>query len=204
MIWNIGRLSRPIFFLRGTALAVIGCLIEHRSVRPCNNAALAELAKTHLELPTGATTNFESNPMSVRCSVRVSSKNPLGLNLTVPHKVLALQHVDLEPQQEFVRSMGATNTIKRTENGWYGYNTDGPGLREALRFESGSQNLLQGAHIVILALASCARGRGDVPGRVCFTTNRQPISNVPGRTYKSSPHKDASGTRARRSSRRRF
>ena len=58
-----------------------------------------------------------------------------GLNLTVPHKVIAFDHVaEVEPA---ARPIGAVNTLLRLEHGWRGYNTDGLRPRHGVARGSG-------------------------------------------------------------------
>ncbi len=53
-----------------------------------------------------------------------------GLNLTVPHKVLAFERVArIDPA---ALRVGAVNTLFWTERGWRGHNTDGYGLAAAM------------------------------------------------------------------------
>jgi shikimate dehydrogenase len=58
----------------------------------------------------------------------------LGINVTVPHKLEALEACDeVDPS---ARAMGAVNTVIFEPNGRHsGFNTDGPGLARAIREE---------------------------------------------------------------------
>lgn len=54
-----------------------------------------------------------------------------GFNVTLPHKELLYSRLtNLDP---LARKVGAVNTIVRTENGWFGANTDVPGFRLSLQ-----------------------------------------------------------------------
>ncbi len=142
----------------GTALAVIGYPIEHSLSPAMQNAALAELAKTDPQFAGWRYYKFKIAPEELPAALAEFHRQKfLGLNLTVPHKVLALQYLELEPQKNFVRTMGAANTIKRNENGWSAYNTDGMGLLNAVRLESGTQNFPEGADVIILGTGGAAR-----------------------------------------------
>ena len=142
----------------GTALAVLGCPIEHSLSPAMHNAALAELAaKCDSRFENWRYYKFRIEPEELPAALtKFRQQKFLGLNLTVPHKVLALQHINLQVQQDFVREMGAANTLKNINDEWYGYNTDGPGLVEALRFEFPSLNL-QDANIIILGAGGASR-----------------------------------------------
>jgi shikimate dehydrogenase len=150
--------DRANFPSGGTALAVIGYPIEHSLSPAMQNAALVELTKTDPQFAGWRYYKFKIAPEELPAALaEFHRKKFLGLNLTVPHKVLALQKINLEPQQAFVSAMGAANTIKRTEVGWYAYNTDGPGLVDALRRESDAQNFPEDANVVILGTGGAAR-----------------------------------------------
>ena len=57
---------------------------------------------------------------------RFHARGFLGLNLTVPHKVIAFDRVT--EVDAAARPIGAVNTLARLAQGWRGYNTDGHGL----------------------------------------------------------------------------
>jgi shikimate dehydrogenase len=77
-----------------------------------------------------------------------------GINLTVPHKVLAVGMVtSLEPSAD---DAGAVNTLLREGAGWRGFNTDGYGLATAIREDLGMG--LEGTPVVLLGAGGAARG----------------------------------------------
>lgn len=59
----------------------------------------------------------------------------LGANVTVPHKLSALNAADTV--DEHARKIGAVNTLVVEGNRLLGFNTDGPGLMRAIRAEFG-------------------------------------------------------------------
>src|SRR5690606_2205368 len=77
-----------------------------------------------------------------------------GLNLTVPHKILAVSEV--VAIDEGARPVGAVNTLRRTAEGWHGFNTDGYGLAAAVRATLGLD--LTGRHVILLGAGGAARG----------------------------------------------
>jgi shikimate dehydrogenase len=78
----------------------------------------------------------------------------LGINLTVPHKVLAVGRVsELDPA---ARDAGAVNTLLRAGGGWRGFNTDGYGLSTSIREDLGIE--LDGMPVVLLGAGGAARG----------------------------------------------
>jgi shikimate dehydrogenase len=78
----------------------------------------------------------------------------LGVNLTVPHKVVAMEIVGERDQA--AEEAGAVNTLLRTAAGWRGFNTDGYGLAAGVREDLGLG--LAGASVVLLGAGGAARG----------------------------------------------
>ncbi len=74
-----------------------------------------------------------------------------GFNITVPHKKEVME--SLCEVDETARQIGAVNTLKRTENGYKGFNTDILGLLKC--FES-RRIPLQGKNVVILGAGGAA------------------------------------------------
>ncbi len=139
----------------GTALAVIGRPVAHSLSPVIHNAALAELAKTQPRFTDWHYFKFDIAPAELPRALALFQQHGFhGLNLTVPHKSLAVEH--LASSDAFVRAAGAANTLTRTEAGWLGANTDGYGLATALREEFGTD--LAGAHLVLLGAGGAARG----------------------------------------------
>ena len=78
----------------------------------------------------------------------------LGLNLTVPHKVLAISLIEeIDPA---ARAAGAVNTLLRTATGWKGFNTDGYGLAIGVQENLGYE--LGGRSVILLGSGGAARG----------------------------------------------
>ena len=57
-------------------------------------------------------------------------KRFFGLNLTVPHKVIALDL--LSEITDSAKAIGAVNTLKWTDSGYEGFNTDGYGMSKGI------------------------------------------------------------------------
>ena len=139
----------------GTALAIIGRPVAHSFSPVIHNAALAELAKAQSKFADWHYFKFDIAPAELPRALALFQQHRFhGLNLTVPHKSLAVEH--LASSDAFVRAAGAANTLTRTEAGWHGANTDGYGLATALREEFGTD--LAGAPIVLLGAGGAARG----------------------------------------------
>jgi shikimate dehydrogenase len=116
---------------------------------------------------------FEVHPDDLRSAIQgAKAMNYIGLNLTVPHKLLALDLVDV--LDESAKAWGAVNTIAfegRDERGaWrplrefaeapgatrsHGFNTDADALTRALREDLGLE--LSGARVLLLGAGGAGR-----------------------------------------------
>ena len=82
--------------------------------------------------------------------------NMRGINLTMPHKINVLKHMD--ELSEAARIIGAVNTVVRREDGTlFGENTDGKGFVQSLK-EAGVT--IAGASICLLGAGGAARSIG--------------------------------------------
>ena len=128
--------------------AVLGSPIRHSASPAMHNAAFAALNLNWRYLA------FEVDPKNLRAAIAgARAMNFAGLNLTVPHKLLAVDMVD--ELDVSAKIWGAVNTIRfeKTEDGRVrvaGFNTDADAivasLREDLQVEPrGAKVLLLGA-----------------------------------------------------------
>ncbi len=86
------------------------------------------------------------------CVKQAYEQGILGLNITIPHKQAVMK--SLVCVDDAAATIGAVNTLVRTEGGYKGYNTDMPGLARALE----SENIaLAGSHVIILGAGGAAR-----------------------------------------------
>lgn len=120
-----------------------------------HNAALAAAAENDPRFADWRYFRFDVPPEDLpRALELLHARQFRGVNLTVPHKVIAFGRVaEVDPA---ARPAGAVNTLRWTPGGWHGYNTDGYGLSAAIR-ESLSLELA-GADIVLLGAGGAARG----------------------------------------------
>jgi shikimate dehydrogenase len=138
----------------GTALAVIGHPIGHSLSPQMHAAALAELGRAEARFAGWRYLRFvvtqerlaDALDLMRRCGFR-------GVNLTVPHKVLAFDLVSELDQA--ARDAGAVNTLLEGGAGWRGFNTDGYGLAAGIREDLGLG--LRGAPVVLLGAGGAAR-----------------------------------------------
>ena len=142
--------SRP-----GTSLAVFGHPIKHSISPPMHTAALAALARTDARFADWRYFRFDIPPDDLpRALDLLHEKRFRGVNLTVPHKIIAVDRVaEIDPA---ARLVGAVNTLRWAAGGWQGFNTDGYGLASAIQ-----ENLdrdLAGAHVILLGAGGAARG----------------------------------------------
>lgn len=139
----------------GSALAVLGQPIKHSISPAMHNAALAAATVADASFARWRYFRFEIAPTDLpEALARFHAKRFRGLNLTVPHKVLALPHVaSVAPA---AREIGAVNTLRWTPSGWEGHNTDGYGLSAGLAESLGLK--LAGAPVLLLGAGGAARG----------------------------------------------
>ena len=139
----------------GTSLAVLGQPIGHSLSPPMHNAALAALAREDRRFVDWRYFRFEVPPEDLpRALERLHARHFLGLNLTVPHKVIAVSCVTAADGA--ARPAGAVNTLRWSPEGWQGFNTDGYGLNRAIRESLGRG--IAGTPIVLLGAGGAARG----------------------------------------------
>ena len=140
--------------LGGVSLAVLGFPVNHSISPALHNAALAEMAKADPRFSDWSYRRLEVEADRLpEVLPKLRDAGFRGLNLTIPHKVRALDlatEVDSE-----ARAIGAVNTLLAGENGWSGFNTDGYGLEQALREELEVE--LAGAVVILLGAGGAAR-----------------------------------------------
>jgi shikimate dehydrogenase len=133
--------------------AVMGSPIVHSASPAMHNAAFAALGLNWRYLA------FEVNPKNLRAAIEgAKAMNLAGLNLTVPHKLLALEIVDA--LDDSAKKWGAVNTIKfETEKDGKifarGFNTDADAITQSLREDLGLE--LRGAKVLLLGTGGAGR-----------------------------------------------
>jgi shikimate dehydrogenase len=147
--------------------AVYGHPIRHSGSPAMQNAAIAALGLNWRYLA------FEVHPDDLRSAIEGAKKmNFIGLNLTVPHKLLAVDM--MEVLDESAKQWGAVNTIrfegKDASGNWlplrefpdapretrsHGFNTDADAITRALREDLGIK--LAGAKVLQLGAGGAGR-----------------------------------------------
>lgn len=107
-------------------LGVIGAPIAHSLSPIMHNAAIAQLGLDYAYLP------FLVQPEHLKTAIDGFAAIGLqGFNVTIPHKQAILPLLtEITP---IAQTIGAVNTVWRTENGWSGTNTDVEGFLHPLK-----------------------------------------------------------------------
>jgi shikimate dehydrogenase len=127
--------------------AVIGDPVKH-SLSPCiHNAAFQHLKLDYVYVA------FEVARGDIEAAVQgIKSLGIYGINVTMPHKVGIIKHLD--ELNESAKTVGAVNTILNKEGKLIGYNTDGEGALKALTAEHQNPT---GKKVVILGAGGASR-----------------------------------------------
>lgn len=138
----------------GTKLAVVGHPVRHSVSPAMHNAAIGKLRARDSSFNDWAYYRFDVPPDEFADAVPLFYEhNFLGLNLTIPHKVQAMELIKaVSPDAE---RMGAVNTLVWNEFGYDGFNTDGYGLKQALIEDL--QFNLKGGTVILLGSGGAAR-----------------------------------------------
>ncbi len=129
-------------------VGVFGHPIAHTASPAMQNAAFDRLGMNWRYLA------FDVDPDRLRGALGgIADLNFAGINLTVPHKILALDIVDEVDKQ--ARQLGAVNTIIVDGHELRGFNTDGYGFVRGLREDFGVE--LRGRRVLILGAGGAGR-----------------------------------------------
>ncbi len=147
---DLARWSEP-----GTHLAVLGHPVKHSLSPHMHNAALRAMAAHDARFGSWQYWKFDVPPERLAEALPLLHRRGFaGVNLTVPHKVLALDLIGtIDPA---ARDIGAVNTLRHTPGGYEGFNTDGYGMATGIAQELGLP--LGGADVVLLGAGGAARG----------------------------------------------
>lgn len=110
-------------------LAVIGHPIAHSASPKMHQAALDALGIDARYI------RLDIEPGQVGEALhRMRALGFIGCNVTVPHKLEAMEHCEVDPD---ARALGAVNTIRFEAEVTRGFNTDGPGFAQAIQEDFG-------------------------------------------------------------------
>jgi shikimate dehydrogenase len=133
--------------------AVFGSPIAHSASPAMHNAAFTALGLDWRYLA------FEVNPKNLRAAIEgAKAINFAGINLTVPHKLLAVEMVD--ELDKSAKKWGAVNTIKfetskSVKISAHGFNTDADAITQSLREDLKLE--LRGAKVLLLGAGGAGR-----------------------------------------------
>ena len=101
--------------------------------------------------------NFEVPPERLGTAMdAIDALGMRGINLTIPHKVAVIEHLDeLAPE---ARAIGAVNTVRVEGSKKIGENTDGKGFLRGVRNDAGMDPC--GKRVVLLGAGGAARAIG--------------------------------------------
>lgn len=140
---------------QGTSLAVLGQPIAHSLSPAMHNAALAELAARDARFGSWRYFKFEVDPADLPNALPLfSQRGFLGLNLTIPHKIIAVDLVHrIDPA---AADAEAVNTLRLMPDGTYeGFNTDGHGVVAGIAEDL--ERTIEGSPVVLLGAGGAAR-----------------------------------------------
>jgi shikimate dehydrogenase len=128
-------------------LGVFGDPVEHSLSPRMQNAALKH-HKIDMQYA-----RFRISPNELREALELIRKKFVGVNLTIPHKIAALEFLD--GAEENVKQIGAANVIKLENGKLRGFNTDGRGFARAVREEFSVD--LRDMRVLVLGAGGAAR-----------------------------------------------
>nr|MDO8117172.1 shikimate dehydrogenase [Candidatus Sigynarchaeota archaeon] len=128
-------------------LCVIGDPIEHTMSPAMHNAALQELGLDYVYVAFHVKSNDLKKAVEGFKALHVA-----GINVTIPHKVSIMQHID--DIDEVARKIGAINTIKNVDGKLHAMNTDAGGALEALNIGGIDY---KGKHVLFLGAGGAAK-----------------------------------------------
>lgn len=151
-VFTLDALDRWSF--GGVSLAVLGFPVTHSISPPMHNAALRAMAETDPRFARWRYFKFAVPPEELsRALPLFFEKKFKGINLTIPHKILAIDLID--EVDAGAAATGAINTLSWTPKGYRGFNTDGYGLARGIETSFGVT--LKEADIVLLGAGGAAR-----------------------------------------------
>ena len=104
-------------------VGLIGHPVEHSFSPPMHNAAFEALEMDYVYVA------FDVDPLNLKSAIDgAKSLNIRGFNVTIPHKIEVMKHLD--EIDEVAALIGAVNTIDFKD--MKGYNTDGIGAVKAI------------------------------------------------------------------------
>lgn len=139
----------------GTSLAVLGSPIEHSLSPLLHQAAIKYVQETRAQLFDWHYYRFHITPKELKSALELFYQKAFkGLNITLPHKQIALEYIGLQDNQ--VTTTGALNTLSYTPDGYEAFNTDIKGFQYALKDTLKCEDL-NNARCLIIGAGGSAR-----------------------------------------------
>ena len=129
-----------------TIYGIIGDPIAHSLSPLFQNQFLLNVGLNSTYLPFCVNTHNLSQALTGLHAAHIE-----GLNITVPHKESAMNNVEADQD---AKTIGAVNTVKRTDSGWIATNTDWQGFASVLQ---GLQVNVAGNPVLIFGAGGTAR-----------------------------------------------
>ena len=127
---------------------LLGNPLGHSFSPVMHNRAFELLGLNFFYMPIEVT---PENLKDVACGI--SKMNFAGYNVTIPHKIRIMEHLD--GIDELARSIGAVNTVTIKDGVTTGHNTDGEGFIRSLETETGTS--VKGKTLLVLGTGGAAR-----------------------------------------------
>lgn len=132
-----------------TIVGIFGAPIKHTASPAMHNAAFAALEMNWAYLA------FHVDPQNLRSALRgANDMGIVGMNLTIPHKILALDWID-EIDTE-ARKLGAVNTVSMEKGKLRGFNTDGYGFLKGIKEDFNLS--IKGKRVLVLGAGGAGHG----------------------------------------------
>ena len=151
MQYGAASWAATFMHIDGTTIiaGVFGAPVMHTASPAMHNAAFEALEMNWAYLA------FHVDPQHLRTALHgARDMGLIGVNLTVPHKILALDCMDDVDAE--ARQLGAVNTVMFEKGKLRGFNTDGYGFLKALKDEFNLS--VKGKRVLILGAGGAGRG----------------------------------------------
>jgi shikimate dehydrogenase len=146
--WRVSQPVQPAINAATRLCAVFGAPVAHSASPGMHNAAFTALGLNWRYLA------FEVKLENLRAAIAgAKAMNFAGINLTVPHKLLAVEMVD--ELDDSAKKWGAVNTVRFAPEGSIGFNTDANAITQSLREDLKLE--LRGAKVLLLGVGGAGR-----------------------------------------------
>ncbi|MFH1625798.1 MAG: shikimate dehydrogenase [Pseudomonadota bacterium] len=128
---------------------ILGHPVRHSLSPLMHNTAFESLGLNYVYLP------FDIKPENLEGAITaIRYMNIAGVNVTIPYKEKVIRYLDeLDTEAELI---GAVNTIKNVDGKLLGFNTDGMGFVESLKYDLGFNP--KGKNMLMIGAGGAARG----------------------------------------------